>query len=101
VLSEYSWDQRGQNAIDNSFQNDIFGDLRVKFNQFKGSEILIGHNYDFDFDSQYGFVQANFNLTAAITVGIEAWWFDISDDDFANKAFNDDKMIQLTGFYNF
>ncbi len=101
LLSEYSWDQRGQRALDNNFQNDILAGLRVKFNKLKDSEILIGQNYDFDFDSQHGFVQANFNLTAAITVGIEAWWFDIQDDDFANKAFNDDNMIQLTGFYNF
>lgn len=102
LLAEYSWDQHGKEAFDNSFQNDLFAGVRVTLNGLKGSEILIGHNYDFDFSSQHGFIQAKVNVTKALSVGLEGWWFNISDDDYAyNKAFNDDNMIQLTGYYNF
>lgn len=101
LLAEYSWDQHGESAFDNSFQNDIFAGVRVTLNGLNDSEILIGHNYDFDFGSQHGSVQAKVNVTKALSVGVEGWWFNVSDDDYANKAFNDDNMIQLTGYYNF
>lgn len=101
LLAEYSWDEHGENAFDNSFQNDIFAGVRVTLNGLNDSEILIGHNYDFDFGSQHGSVQAKVNVTKALSVGVEGWWFNVSDDDYANKAFNDDNMIQLTGYYNF
>jgi len=101
LLAEYSWDQHGTEAFDNSFQNDIFAGIRATLNGLNDSEILIGHNYDFDFNSQHGFVQAKVNVTKALTVGLEGWWFNISDDDYANRSFNDDNMIQLTGYYNF
>lgn len=101
LLAEYSWDQYGENAFDNSFQNDIFAGVRVTLNGLNDSEILIGHNYDFDFGSQHGFVQAKVNVTKALSIGLEGWWFNVSDDDYANKTFNDDNMIQLTGYYNF
>ncbi|WP_392339051.1 hypothetical protein [Moritella marina] len=101
LLAEYSWDEHGKNAFDNSFQNDIFAGVRFTLNGLNDSEILIGHNYDFDFGSQHGSVQAKVNVTKALSVGVEGWWFNVSDDDYANKAFNDDNMIQLTGYYNF
>lgn len=101
LLAEYSWDQHGREAYDNSFQNDIFAGVRVTLNGLNDSEILFGHNYDFDFNSQHGFVQAKVNLTKALSVGVEGWWFNISDEDYANKSYNDDNMIQLTGYYNF
>ncbi|WP_249185504.1 hypothetical protein [Moritella sp. 5] len=101
LLSEYSWDQHGEKALDNSFQNDIFAGVRVTLNGLNNSELLISHNYDFDFGSQHGFVQAKVNVTKALSVGVEGWWFNINDDDYANKSYNDDNMIQLTGYYNF
>ncbi|MDX2319793.1 MAG: hypothetical protein QNK26_04270 [Moritella sp.] len=101
LLAEYSWDQHGEQAFDNSFQNDIFAGVRVNLTGLNDSEILIGHNYDFDFNSQHGFVQAKVHVTKTLSVGLEGWWFNISDDDYANKSYNDDNMIQLTGYYNF
>ena len=101
LLAEYSWDQHGEEAFDNSFQNDLFAGVRVSLAGLNDSEILIGHNYDFDFGSQHGSVQAKVNVTKKLSVGVEGWWFNISDDDYANKSFNDDNMIQLTGYYNF
>ena len=101
LLAEYSWDQHGEEAFDNSFQNDVFVGARVTLNGLNDSELLIGHNYDLDFSSQHGFVQAKVNITKALSFGVEGWWFNISDDDYANKSYNDDNMIQLTGYYNF
>lgn len=101
LLAEYSWDQHGKNAFDNSFQNDIFAGVRVTLKGLNDSEILIGHNYDFYFGSQHGFVQAKVNVTKVLSVGLEGWWFNVSADDYANKTFNGDNMIQLTGYYNF
>lgn len=101
LLAEYSWDQHGVDAFDNSFQNDLFAGARITLFGLNDSEILLGHNYDFDFSSQHGFVQAKVNVTKKLSVGIEGWWFNVSDDDYANKAYNDDNMIQLTGYYNF
>ncbi|WP_237716146.1 hypothetical protein [Moritella dasanensis] len=101
LLAEYSWDQHGVDAFDNSFQNDLFAGARITLFGLNDSEILLGHNYDFDFSSQHGFVQAKVNVTKKLSVGIEGWWFNVSDDDYANKTYNDDNMIQLTGYYNF
>jgi len=101
LLAEYSWDEHGEEAFDNSFQNDVFAGVRVTLNGLNDSELLIGHNYDLDFSSQHGFVQAKVNITKALTVGLEGWWFNVSDDDYANKNYNDDNMVQLTGYYNF
>ncbi|MFT5806533.1 MAG: hypothetical protein ACI9LG_000803 [Moritella dasanensis] len=101
LLAEYSWDQHGVDAFDNSFQNDLFAGARITLFGLNDSEILLGHNYDFDFSSQHGFVQAKVNVTKKLSVGLEGWWFNVSDDDYANKTYNDDNMIQLTGYYNF
>ena len=101
ILSEYSWDQRGQLAFDNTFQNDLFVGARVLINALRDSEILLGHSYDLDFNSQYGFLDANINVTDKISVGFEAWWFDIDSNDYANRAFNNDNFLQLTLAYNF
>ncbi|MFT7680716.1 MAG: hypothetical protein ACI935_000147 [Moritella dasanensis] len=101
LLAEYSWDQHGVEAFDNSFQNDLFVGARITLFGLNDSEILLGHNYDFDFSSQHGFVQAKVNVTKKLSVGLEGWWFNVSDDDYANKTYNDDNMIQLTGYYNF
>lgn len=101
LLAEYSWDQHGEDAFDNSFQNDLFAGARITLFGLNDSEILFGHNYDFDFGSQHGFIQAKVNVTKKLSVGLEGWWFNVDDDDYANKTYNDDNMIQFTGYYNF
>lgn len=100
-LSEYSWDQRGKSALGTLYQNDIFAGLRMTFPERGKSEILIGQNYDFDYYSQYGFIEANYFLADTFSIGLEVWWFDIKNEDSIQASYSDDDMIQLTAFYHF
>ena len=76
VLSEYSWDERGE-AATTIFQNDLFAGARLALNDVSDTAILFGIVSDLDnSDSRTLFVEAATRVGSKITANIELRIFD-------------------------
>jgi len=95
LLTEYAWDERGEAGFA-FFQNDVFIGARLAFNDVSDSQLLFGYSSDLDnSDSRGLFIEGATRLAPALTLNIEARYFD--SDTFTDPLFGlrDDSFIQI------
>lgn len=95
LLSEYSWDERGEQATSIA-QNDIFVGARLALNDISDSQLLLGFSNDLDnSDSKVIFVEAATRVASALTLNVEMRYF--SSDTVSDPLFQlaDDSFIQI------
>ncbi|WP_375750154.1 hypothetical protein [Vibrio sp. HN007] len=100
IISEYLYDSReaDSNAIG---QNDIFGGLRLAFNDEDSSEILIGMTQDIDeSDIRIYRIEASTRLSNQFSLRMEAWGMtnDIATDPLYSLR-KDDFVEMAVDFY--
>jgi len=101
LLSEYSWDERGENAS-SIFQNDLFIGARFVLNDVANSEVLLGVSGDLDnSDSQSVFVEASTRLNNSLTTNIELRYFDSDTPSDLLFRLRNDSFIQVGVEYYF
>lgn len=101
LLSEYSWDERAENAT-SVFQNDLFVGARLAFNDVANSAILFGVSADLDnSDSQSTFVEASTRLNDSLTTNIELRYFNSDTPDDILFRLRNDSFIQIGVEYYF
>ena len=92
VLSEYSWDERGDPIL-SQFQNDIMLGVRLGFNDAQSSELLAGFVQDLDYSHLN-----SFQIEASRRLG-DDWKFSVDLRLFSNHELNvlgNDDHLQLT-----
>jgi len=101
LLSEYSWDERGENAT-SVFQNDLFAGARLALNDVANTAILFGVSGDFDnSDSQSVFIEASTRLNDSLTSNIELRYFDSDTPNDILFRIRNDSFIQIGVEYYF
>lgn len=95
LIVEYGWDERGKKSS-SSMQNDLFGGLRLVFNNEQGTEILAGLGQDMDYNSQTFSVEASQRLTNYWKVSGEIRLFDSNNLQDAIYGIRNDDYMQLT-----
>ena len=95
LLAEYAWDQRS--GLDTSvFQNDLFIGARLAFNDVSDSQLLFGYSNDLDnSDSRSVFLEASTRIGPALTLNIEARYFDSRTPTDPLFLFSNDSFIQI------
>jgi len=95
LLSEYSWDERREQAV-SPFQNDLFFGARLALNDIANSQFLFGVTEDLDFSgSQAVFLEGSTRINNKLSLNIEARLFDASDARDPIIAFRDSSFIQI------
>jgi len=95
ILSEYSWDERGERAT-SVFQNDLFVGARLALNDLADTSILFGVSGDLDnSDSRAIFIEAATRVGTKITANIELRYF--ASDTVTDPAFlfRDQSFVQI------
>lgn len=95
LLVEYSWDERGETG-GAFFQNDATIGGRLTLNDIADSQFLFGISEDFDFsDSKSLFLEGATRINNALSLNVEARYFDAKDP--ANPAFaiRDSSFVQV------
>ena len=101
VLSEYLWDERGENAT-NIFQNDLFIGARLALNDIADTTLLLGITSDFDnSDSQSVFLEGATRLTNSMTANIELRYFASDTPNDILFRLRNDSFIQIGIEYYF
>ena len=95
VLSEYSWDERGETAT-TIFQNDLFIGARLALNDLSDTSILFGIVSDLDnSDSRTVFVEAATRIGSKLTANIELRLFESDTPTDLVFAFRDQSFVQV------
>ena len=101
VLSEYQYDEREDNPYIFG-QNDVMFGARLNFNDFAGSEILIGFVQDLDESSSYsGLIEASTRLNANWTLEFNGYFFSSDSTDDPLFFIRKDDHISLELAYYF
>lgn len=95
VLLEAGWDERGIEASDNLFQNDVGVGLRFGFNDEASSEVLIGVIEDRDFDSRTFQLEASTRLGDSWRVALDVRASDAENANDPLNGLNADDHVQL------
>jgi len=95
VLSEYSWDDRGESAT-TIFQNDLFVGARLALNDLSDTSILFGIVSDLDnSDSRTIFVEAATRVGSKITANIELRLFESDTPTDPVFLFSEQSFVQI------
>ncbi|MEM7376833.1 MAG: hypothetical protein AAF460_04925 [Pseudomonadota bacterium] len=95
LLLEIGWDERGTDATDNLFQDDIGVGLRFGFNDEASSEMLIGVIEDQDFDSRSFQLEASTRIGDSWRVAVDVRAVDADDPNDPLTSFAADDHVQL------
>ncbi|WP_028294436.1 hypothetical protein [Oceanobacter kriegii] len=96
VLTEYGWDQRGEDAGVLA-QNDVFAGARLTFNDVDDSALLIGGGYDLDYGSTSLVVEGSKRVGESFKLSIDGNLFLADDsDDAVLYSIREDDFVQLT-----
>lgn len=100
LLAEWNRDSRKTRAT-NIFQNDLFFALRLAFNDFASTDLLVGILEDVDTRSRSFNAQFNRRLSDSLTLNVEATFFhNIAVDDAAYST-RRDNFINIGLTYSF
>lgn len=94
LLFEYGYENRGAET-QSTFQNDVFGGLRVTLNDTASTEVLIGGSYDVDFGTKGFSVEGSHRINDQLKLVIDARYFGDDDQDPAAVIAKDD-YVRLT-----
>jgi hypothetical protein len=101
IIAEFAYDDRG-NEASTSFENDLFGGIRLGVNDAAGTELLMGLSYDLDNMGNVLQVEASRRLNDHIRIFLEAWaFFNTEPGDYYLYSIRDDDFIRLQLFYYF
>lgn len=101
LLAEYSWDERGEMA-DSLFQNDLSVGARLALNDIADSQFLLAVSEDLDYSgSQAVFLEGSTRINNALSVTIEARYFDAQTPNDPVFFFRDSSFVQLGLEYYF
>ncbi len=95
ALLEYSYDGR-DNLTLNSYDNDLFGGLRISLNDVAGTEILAGTITDLETGTFMGTIEASRRLNDRWTLDLRARVFSSDDDEDPLYWFRRDHYLQTT-----
>ena len=106
LISEYSWDSRGNlGTVDVEaapYQNDIFLGGRISLNDVAGSELLFGVIQDVELgDSRVAFLEASTRFGNATRATLEIFHFNSGDTADAGYVLRRDSFIELGVEYFF
>ncbi len=94
VVSEYLYDERGNNTI-RGMDNDLFLGLRFSGNDISSTQVLIGGILDMRKSTQLYSITASRRLNEIFKLEIKGNWFhNVSQEEFL-YLFKNDSMIQL------
>ncbi|GAA6137578.1 hypothetical protein NBRC116583_13250 [Arenicella sp. 4NH20-0111] len=95
LLGEYSWDDRGTRAT-TTFQDDLFLGARLALNDVSSSEVLFGVSEDLEFSgSKAVFLEGATRINNAVSLNVEARYFDADSDRDPLFSFKDSSFIQV------
>ncbi len=99
-LSEYIWDERGDDAT-TFLQNDLFLGARLTFNNTQDTAILGGVAIDLDGGGQLITLELEHRINDQFTIEIQARAFEDAEAGDALYELRDDDYLQVEVFYNF
>lgn len=100
LLAEWNRDSRQMRAT-NIFQNDMFAAVRLAFNDFASTDLLVGILEDVDTRSRSFNAQFNRRLNDSLTLNVEATFFhNIAADDAAYST-RRDNFVSIGLTYSF
>jgi hypothetical protein len=95
LLAEFNWDDRKQSKnAPTIYDEDIFGGVRLTFNDTADSRVLFGALYDVKDGSTYFYVEASRRLFDNWRIELEARYFTGKEDDVL-QAIDADSYAQL------
>ncbi len=100
LLAEWNRDSRQMRAP-NIFQNDIFAAVRLAFNDFASTDLLVGILEDVDTRSRSFNAQFNRRLSDSLTLNVEATFFHNIAADDAAYATRRDNFVNIGLTYSF
>jgi hypothetical protein len=100
ALLEYSYDGR-DNLTLNSYDSDLFGGMRLAFNDTAGTEILAGAVTDVKTGVLVGTIEASRRLSDRWTLDVRARAFSAHDEEDPFHWFRRDHYMQTTLAYLF
>lgn len=100
LLAEYAWDSRDINSP-SIYQNDLFLGIRIGFNDFAGSEVLVGIMQDMQQDSRYITISANRRLEKLGRIALKLNIFNGISTSDPLYAFKRDTYLQIEYTFNF
>ncbi len=100
LLAELNRDSRRMRAT-NIFQNDVFFALRLAFNDFASTDLLVGILEDVDTRSRSFNAQFNRRLSDSLTLNFEATFFHNIAMDDATYATRRDNFVNIGLTYSF
>lgn len=95
LILEYGWDERGKDAS-TMMQNDLFGGLRLTFNDEQSTEVLAGLGHDMDYDSTIFSVEASQRLNNHWKINGEIRLVDANDRRDALYNISNDDSVKAT-----
>ena len=108
IVGEYMFDERGDDAFNTLFENDIVIGGRLQFNDFADSQALLGYVFDADSAEYFLSLEASSRLSASWLLSIEGRAFgggrDIDENtpaalllrpDFKSAWLQADDFVQL------
>ena len=100
VLAEYNWDSRSVDEAD-FLQNDLFLGGRLVLNNIQSTEILAGVALDLDHSAVAGRVELNHRINKALSVSLDAWWFDSNEAADPLSLYNNEDLVRINIDYYF
>ncbi len=100
LLAELNRDSRRMRAT-NIFQNDVFFAMRLAFNDFASTDLLVGILEDADTRSRSFNAQFNRRLSDSLTLNFEATFFHNIAMDDATHATRRDNFVNIGLTYSF
>ena len=100
LLVEYAWDSRQDEAL-TTFQNDLFGGIRLALNNEDDTTMLLTGSVDTTDGSMSARLEGETRLTSNISAAIEAQGFFDRASGAARSPFADDSFVRLKVKYFF
>lgn len=95
ILAEYLFDSRGSGQPPVVGDNDIFGGVRVAFNNDLSTALLAGVTYDHETDEVFGSIEVSSRLTDDLSISGEARIFYGIPSGLPAAAFNREDFINV------
>ncbi len=100
-LMEYQYDDRDELALTVS-QNDVMFGMRIGFNDFSGTEVLIGYVQDLDYSQTHSaFLEASSRINDRWKWRLESWLFSGDEPQEPTYYFRRDDYLQASLEYYF
>ena len=91
------YDDRGDISF-SGLQSDVFGGVRLGFNDAQDTQILLGSIHDVERTTQLYFMEASRRIKSSWTVNVEARIFEDVDESEFSYFFRKDGFLQLSLF---